>query len=222
MSSEAAMLFGDEHHEKYAKVVGKWAKRVEGVSKLSQKTEAKWGADVEKALGEDVHAALFSDTPEQWKKVKLPSEETLDRYAKIAVKYALNYATVDLLKRLTESVNKTDEAVTAAVEKPSEYIKRAAQTVAQIYDMAKDRLNSIINRRLESQEELTGRKRWVTVGDNSRHTSLHHEVRSQGGTFTYKKEQIEGPRPVGGNPHDWSNCSCYLEYERKDGSWIRG
>ena len=39
MSSEAAMLFGDEHQEKYAKVVEKWAKKVEGVSKLSQKTE---------------------------------------------------------------------------------------------------------------------------------------------------------------------------------------
>ena len=221
MSSEAAMIFGDKHQEKYAKVIQKWEKRVEGVSKLSKKTEDKWGADLEKALGDEVHAAILSSN--HWKKVKLPSDETLKRYADIAIKYALNHATDDLLKRLTDSVNKApDEAVTAAIDKPSEYVKRAAQTVAQIYDMAKDRFNSIINRRLESKEELTGRKRWVTVGDNSRHAALHHEVRPQDGTFTYKKTQVSGPRPVGGNPADWSNCSCYLEYERKDGSWITG
>lgn len=226
MSSDTAMEFGDKHQERYAKVLEKWTRKVGGVEAPSDSLVAQWGADLDKALGEEVLAALLSpEALKKWIGVDLPSQDTLERYSKIAVKYSLNLASVDLLRRLVKSVkaekDNKPESVTAALFRPSELIKRASQTVAQMFDMAKDQFNAVLNRDLERKQALTGRKRWVSTGDNSRHASLHHEIRDQGDTFTYKKQQISGPRPPGGSPFDWSNCSCYTELQRKDGTWFR-
>lgn len=223
MSTELAMQFGSEYHEDYAKVLDRWSNKVTRVAGTSPRLESQWGLDLQEALGEPVHAALLhADALGQWKKVKLPSKDALDMFAKIAVKYSLAFATSDLLRRLIRSVKdeKKDNGVQAAAFSPSELANRARQTVAQIFDMARDAFNAVLNRFLHRREELTGRRRWVSTGDNSRHADLHHEIRDEGEPFLYKKELIQGPRPPGGNPHDWSNCSCVIELERRDGTWF--
>lgn len=232
MSSAYGTTFGAEYQAAYAKVLKKWLAKGRRVTNLTPAMEAEWAADLKAALGEPLNAALLSSQAmEQWTAggVELPSKSTLQRFSEIAaVKYALAFASIDLLRRLIK-VAKTDKAyppgskVTGSVRiaRPSELIQRAAQTVAQIFDMAKDRFNSLMNRFLERKQELTGRRRWVSVGDKSRHSMLHHQIRSEGEPFSFKKELIQGPRPPGGNPHDWSNCSCFIEVETKGGKWIR-
>lgn len=228
MSSKAGLEFGAEHHEKYAKVLDKWSNK--NISEVTDKTAEKWGADLLDALGDPVIESLSSkEALGQWKKagVKLPSKETIKMFSEIAAKYSLGHASPDLLRRLVLSVKNNKEnpvVLTAAAEgkivRPSELIKRSPQTVAQLFDMAKDKFNDVMSRYLKKDAQFTGKKRWVTVGNHSRHADLDKEVRDEGGTFTYKKKSIGGPRPVGGNPGDWSNCSCRLEYQKSNGKWV--
>lgn len=243
MSTELGDQFGAEHHEKYSEVLEAWANSVTG-DKISDKMVEKWGADLHDALAEDIITSLTSkDSISPWLKadLKLPSKETLERYSQIAAKYSLQYATRDLLDRLIKSAdfNKenpvedsvTDDTVTASFYsgnlvaagikmRPSELAKRSPQTVAQIFDMAKDKFVSIISNRLTKEVQLTGERRWVTDGENSRHAELHHEIKKPGEFFSYNKEKIAAPRPVGGAPESWSNCSCTTQYRTKKGSWV--
>lgn len=233
MSSQAGMDFGDKHQEKYAKVIDTWTNKVDNVSEVSKKLEGKWGATLLDTLAEPLIEALTSkDALGQWEKagVKLPSKEALKMFSEIAAKYSLAYASPDLLRRLVISVKNdkanppetTDKALTAAlrVVRPSELATRSPQTVAQIFDMAKDRFNSVLNRFLQRDSQFTGRRQWVTEGSNSRHSNLNNQIRDEGDSFTYKKQDVQGPRPVGGNPADWSNCSCRIQYEKSNGKWV--
>lgn len=230
MSSKAGMDFGDEHQEKYAKAIETWTQKVDNVSEVNKKLEDKWGNTLLDALSEPLIEALTSkDALAQWEKagLKLPNKQVLKMFSEIAAKYSLAYASPDLLRRLVVSVkadkaNPSKDSLTAAlrVVRPPELAKRSPQTVAQIFDMAKDRFNSVLSRFLQRDDQLTGRRRWVTDDSNSRHSSLNQEVRDEGEEFTYKKRSIHGPRPVGGNPADWSNCSCRIEYEKSSGKWV--
>lgn len=225
MSTELGMLFGAEHHEKYADVIETWATKLSG-KEVTDELFAAWGADLHEALAEDLEEAILSTPLSSWG-VKLPSKETLIRFSQIAIKYSLQYATKDLLNRLSKSTsfdkaNPPEDGITAAIRpmRPSELAKRSPQTLAQIFDMAKDRYNETLNRHFTRTNQFTGRRRWVTVGKNSRHASLNQQVKGPEELFTYNKEKVVGPRPVGGSPASWSNCSCVLSYERRNGKWI--
>lgn len=184
------------------------------------------------------------------KGISLPSNETLQRFSQIAAKYSLQYATRDLLDRLVKSATfdkenpsdiitassnititwtgidfvttNTSNSFTAAIRpmRPSELVKRSPQTLAQVFDMAKDKFTHVLGRHLVNTNQFTGRRRWVTSGKDSRHAGLNHEIKDFNEKFTFNKEQIVGPRPVGGSPAHWSNCSCRLEYETKKGKWV--
>lgn len=230
MSSQAGMDFGDKHQEKYAKAIDNWTGKVAKVSDVSKKLEGQWGNTLLDALAEPLIEALTSkDALGQWEKagLKLPSKETIKMFSEIAAKFSLAYASPDLLRRLVISVkadkaNPPEKALTAALKviRPEELAKRSPQTVAQIFDMAKDRFNAVLNRFLQRDSQLTGRRRWVTDGKDSRHAALNQVVRDEGTPFSYKKNDVHGPRPVGGNPADWSNCSCRLQYEKSNGKWV--
>lgn len=227
MSSILANDFAEKHHEKYAAVVETWANKAVG-EKVTDEMTAKWGADLHEALSESLSESLTSDSFSHWERhgVKLPSTETLVRFSQIAVKYSLQYATADLLKRLIKSADwnraNPPEITAAAIRpmRPAELAARSPQTVAQIYDMAKDKLNKTLNSFFTKKNQFTGRRKWVTEGKNSRHAALNDEIKGPDEYFTYNKEKIAAPRPVGGSPANWSNCSCQLSYELKNGNWI--
>lgn len=231
MSSKQGMEFGSEYYGDYAKVLESWTDKVKNSTEVDAELEAKWGVDLFKALSDPVTEALMAKVAlAQWAKqdVDLPSKEALRMFSGIAAKYSLSYATPDLLRRLVRSVkedkkNPPEDTVTAAIRvmRPSELVHRAPQTVAQIFDMAKDQFNDLIYRFQTRKETFTGRRRWVTVGEHGRHQDLDGEIRGPDEEFTYKKKSIVGPRPVGGNPADWSNCSCVTDYEKTDGKWVR-
>lgn len=226
MSSEAGMNFGSKHHEKYAKIIDTWSNK--DISKVTDKLEGKWGEDLLEALADPLIEELTSnDSLRQWSKAAdLPSKEVLSMYSKIAVKYSLAHASTDLLRRLVISVkndrSNPPETVTAAarVVRPSELAARSPQTVAQIFDMAKDQFNSLLGKYFYKKNQFTGRRQWITADKNSRHKALNGVIADPDEAFTYKKQEIHGPRPVGGNPADWSNCSCRLKYERTNGKWV--
>lgn len=184
------------------------------------------------------------------KGITMPSRETLKMFSQIAAKYSLQYASRDLLDRLVKSVtfdkenpsetivasssatltwtgsdylaSNTTSTITAAIRpmRPLELAKRSPLTVAQIFDMAKDKFKIVLSGHFERKNELTGRRKWVTTGKNSRHGALNGEIKGPEELFTYSGEEIAHPRPVGGSPAHWSNCSCRLEYETRNGKWV--
>lgn len=221
MSTKEAMKFGLEHGESYGTVVSSWGKKLVGVDKITDEMKKEWGADLNKALNTSLIEAIVSGS-EVWKKAgSLPSKETIERFAQTAVKASLNNDMYDLLFRLREMAQEPDtfESITAAA-RVSTTLKRVGQTVAQVFDMVKDRFNQIMSRYFEDQNQLTGRRRWRTSSLKSRHSGLNGEIRSEGESFSYKGDSIYGPRPAGGSPANWSNCSCFLERETIDGDWI--
>lgn len=224
MSTEQGNLFGAAHQEQYAEVLEAWASSPTG-EKVTDAMVAKWGADLHAALAEDLIETLLTESNWSNSDIDLPSEETLKMFSQIAVKYSLQYASKDLLERLLRSSHwdkeNPSEALTAAVRpmRPSELVKRSHLTVAQIFDMARDKFDTVISNHLTKNNQLTGQRRWETSGKNSRHAALNGEVRGPGEFFTYNGEDVVSPRPVGGSPASWSNCGCYLSRQRKDGKW---
>jgi len=193
---------------------------------------AQWGADLHEALAEDIIDALTTkDALAVWssKGITLPSPEVVKMFSQIAAKYTLQYATRDLLDRLVKSAtynkeNPPEETITAAIRpmRPTELSKRSPQTVAQIFDMAKDKFSGSLQRFMVKTGQFSGRRRWVTTSKNSRHAALNGNVKDFNEFFSFGKEKVVGPRPVGGSPAHWSNCSCRLQYETKRGKWIDG
>lgn len=220
MSSELGMDFGEKSKQKYKGIIDRWSD--------NPGSEERWGATLQEALADPLIETLLSkESMDMWTKeeLSLPSEETFQRYAKIAAKFALVVSTNDLFRRLNRSIEQDEkfpDKVEAALRlyTPSEIAARAQQTLAQVFDMARGWFNRITARRLEETDQLTGKKKWVTVGGDSRHAGLDGQVRDLDGTFTYNKKQIYGPRPADGNPNDWSNCSCYLIYQQENGKWL--
>jgi hypothetical protein len=231
MSTELATMFGEDHHEKYAEVLESWASKAAGKN-VTDAMVAQWGADLHEALAEDITDALTAkDALARWssKGITLPSPEVIKMFSQIAAKYTLQYATRDLLDRLVKSAtfdkeNPSETTITAAIRpmRPSELIKRAPQTLAQVFDMAKDKFNNALTNHMVKTGQFSGRRRWVTTSKNSRHASLNQEVKDFNEFFLFGKEKVVGPRPVGGSPAHWSNCSCRLQYETKKGRWIDG
>ncbi len=229
MSSELGMSFGENHHEKYSEVLEAWANTAAG-QEITDAMVEKWGKDLYSALAEDLIETLMSKSEiSAWssKGVSLPSPETLKMFSQIAAKYSLQYASRDLLDRLVKSAtfdkeNPSDEAVTAAIRpvRPTTLIKRSPLTLAQIFDMAKDKFTSILGTSLTKNNQFTGRRRWITAGRSSRHSALNGQIKGPEDLFVFNGEEIVAPRPVGGSPANWSNCSCYLEYETSKGRWV--
>ncbi len=229
MSSELGMSFGETHHEKYSEVLEAWASTAAG-QEITEAMVEKWGKDLYSALADDLIEALMSKSEiSEWsgKGVSLPSPETLKMFSQIAAKYSLQYASRDLLERLVKSAtfdkeNPSDEAVTAAIRpvRPSTLIKRSPLTLAQVFDMAKDKFSTVLSGHFTKNNQFTGRRRWITAGRNSRHTSLNGQIKGPEDLFSYNGEEVATPRPVGGSPANWSNCSCRLEYETKNGKWV--
>jgi hypothetical protein len=227
MSSLAGMEFGDKHQDKYSEIIDTWADK--DISDVSKKLEKQWGTDLFNVLADPVIEALLEkEALAKWTKagLDLPSKDTLKLYSQTAAKYALSQASPDLLKRLVKSVKADKEnppdTVTAAarVVRPSELAARSPQTLAQMYDMAKDKFNSVLSKFLRNGDQLTGKRQWITFDKSSRHRSLDNVIIDEDEQFTYKKQKIDGPRPIGGNPADWSNCSCRILFQRKDGKWV--
>lgn len=254
MSTELANSFAEDHHEKYAEVLDAWASTAAGKEVTDAMVE-KWGADLHKALADDLIEALMAkDALALWsgKGVSLPSKETLYRFSQIAAKYALQYSTRDLLNRLVKSAtyNKENpaETITASSSssliwtgaaytpttssssisfairpmRPSELSKRSPQTVAQIFDMAKDKFSGSVQRFMVKTGQFSGRRRWNTHSKDSRHAALNGEIKDFNEFFSFNKEKVVGPRPVGGSPAHWSNCSCTISFETRKGRWIEG
>jgi hypothetical protein len=86
--------------------------------------------------------------------------------------------------------------------------------------MVKDKFNNIMARFFKDQNELTGRRRWQTSGLKSRHSSLNGQIKDENESFYYKGDYVYGPRPSGGSPGNWSNCSCFLQRETVGGDWL--
>lgn len=222
MSSKQGTRFGEEFGSEYGEVVEKWGKRLKGVEKISDSMKKEWSADMEKSLGEQVLKSLKSQA-NVWKSVSpLPSDETLERFAKIAVKGSLAEDSMDLLERLRKMAQEPEpeDAITAAIT-VGEALKRVGQTVSQVFDMAKDRFNRLMSNHFRDEGKLTGRRRWRTTSLKSRHRQLNHQVKSEGDNFIFKGSSVYGPRPPGGSPENWSNCSCYLQLEKDNGDWVR-
>lgn len=90
-------------------------------------------------------------------------------------------------------------------------------------DMARiagDHLNESIASRLEEDGLFTGRQRWETSGEDSRHAELNMQVSSTG--WRYKGEHVTRPRWDPQNPKAWSGCSCRLSYEWQAGDGTTG
>jgi hypothetical protein len=246
MSSKLAMAFGDTYQDDYRKVATKWAKKLSSSGKLSDKTRSEWGIDLQDSLGEQVIDGLIDHTLSSWKNAgSLPPKDILQMYAKIAAKGALAVNTIDLLHRLKDAPTASDtefgeksENLTIFSENPTvfdenqanftefspmtkaELIKRSSQTLSQIFDMAQDRFNGLVNKYLTKTDQSTGKRRWVTVASTSgpsRHAALDGEVRDEDEDFIFEGESVYGPRPPGGSPAHWSNCSCYISYIGKNG-----
>lgn len=222
MSSELGIGFGQEYGEEYGKVVAKWGKRLKGVKRISDEIKKEWSVDLRKALESQLVEVIVKKTSPGWKKVgELPSDETIKRFAQTAAKGSLEQDTNDLLERLRLMAQEpeSEEAITAAIT-VSEALKRVGQTVSQIFDMVKDRFNGTMERYNRRQGKLTGRRRWQTNSLKSRHSRLDGQVKSEDERFVYKGESVYGPRPPGGSPANWSNCSCSLDVQRRDGDWV--
>lgn len=141
-----------------------------------------------------------------------PEEETITASSNATVIWSGDYI----------ATTNAGSAITAAIRpmRPSGLAKRSNLTVAQIFDMAKDKFTNVLGNHLTKNNQFTGRRRWVTDGKTSRHAALNHQIKDFNEKFTFEKEQIVAPRPVGGSPAHWSNCSCRLEYETKKGKWV--
>lgn len=218
-SSTLAVSFSGENTEKYQKVVVKWSQKLGGVDKISEEMFKKWGSDLREALGDDVTSALLTSTLNQWKNsgLNLPSEEVLQLFAKIAAKGALSVDTKDLLLRLRDSAN----AVTAAILPLVTLIKRGGLAVSQIFDMAQDIFNRTIGRFFQRTDQLTKKRRWTTSGEpTSRHRRLNFVEKNENEMYHVNGNAIYGPRPPGGSPDEWSNCSCGLQFLAPGGEWV--
>lgn len=223
MSSEIGNQFGKEYGEEYGKVVAKWAKRLKGVKTISESSKKEWAADLRKALAPQLVEALIKEITPQWKKVgALPTEETIERFAQTAAKTALDNDMKDLLERLRLMAQEPEPAeVLTAANTVSEALKRVGQTVSQVFDMVTDKFNNIMERFFERKGDLTGRRKWSTNSIKSRHSRLEGQVKTTGESFSYKGESVFGPRPPGGSPANWSNCSCSISFEKANGDWVR-
>ena len=217
MSSKAGMEFGLKYQEDYGSVIETWGKRLSRVSDVTANMKKDWGNDLQKSFGDQLVKEVYKSSSE-WKKVgPLPSKTTLENFAKLAVKNSLSKDMNDLLIRLHIMAQEPD-SITAA-NTVSETIKRAAQTLAQIFDMVKDKFSEVMSNYFKDQGTLTGRRRWRTTSQHSRHKDLNYQVKDIGEDFHYKGEDVYGPRPPGGSPANWSNCSCYMERELVGGDW---
>lgn len=239
MSSKLGDEFGQEFGEAYGEVVAKWGKKLKGVSKITEPMKKEWAKDLRGALEDHIVEQLTAKAVDDWKAVgPLPDKDTIRRFAQTAVRQSMNEDHFDLLERLrlmaqepepeekamvaSMMINNPD-SLTAAIT-VSEALKRVGQTVAQVFDMAKDGFNAVVGRFFQRRGDLTGRRRWRTVSSErgeSRHAELDGDIVGPDGSFNYKGEAIKGPRPRGGSPANWSNCSCYVEVEKKNGEWVR-
>lgn len=223
MSTPIATEFGNENGDAYAEVIEKWAAKLKGVEEITDEMRKEWAADLQKALGGRVIKTLLKEVAPGWKQVgALPPEETVNRFAQMSVKRSFFTDTEDLLQRLRVRAQKSDDGdgVTAAIFPVKFLLMRAAPTVAQVFDMVKDRFGRIMNRHYEGQDVLTGRRRWRTASVDSRHKDLNLVIKEKDESFNFKGQDISGPRPPGGSPENWSNCSCFLQAERTNGDWV--
>lgn len=224
MSTPIAAEFGNQHGDAYGEFLEKWASKLKGVDKITDELRVEWSSDLQKILGEEAVNTLIKEVSPKWKRVgSLPDKESLDRYAQMTVKRSLFTDTEDLLERLRVRAQLPDEEVdeiTAAIFPVNHLVKRARQTVAQVFDMVKDRFDRVLGKHYEDKKQLTGRRRWRTTSLNSRHKDLNLVEKGSGENFSYKGQSISGPRPLGGSPENWSNCSCFIQYERANGEWI--
>ncbi len=218
MSTKIATSFGEVYQDDYHKVISKWSKKFSSRVGVNPKTRSEWGSDLQNFLGNSVITALMDHTLPRWSKVgTLPPKEVLDMYAKIAAKGALAVDTGDLFQRLKDA----SVTVLAAVQAP-ELVKRASQTVSQIFDMAQDRFNSLLGKNFQNTDQATGDRMWVITPSKfgpSRHASLDGVVRAEDELFDVDGEEVYGPRPPGGDPAQWSNCSCRILYQSGD-DWV--
>lgn len=201
----------------YLGVIEEWGPRLRAVSELTNNIKQNWRADLREALESDLRDQLLSRTSVDWRArgLPLPADDQLRRFATTSVRGTLGPDSDDLLIRLHRSARGVEGS--AAL---SSYLTpgRTNQTAAQIFDMANDRLEFQLARHAERRGRLTGLTRWQTANQaTSRHADLHGEVRRLGENFS---SGTRGPRPPMGQVKDWSNCSCYIEYETVDGEWV--
>lgn len=220
MSTELAMDFGQKYGEEYGQVVEQWAKKLKGVKQVSTEMQDEWGADLRNSLESQLVDTLVDQVAPEWKKVgPLPSDETIRRYAQIAAKASLQQDMGDLLVRLRAMAQEEEPEMITAAMLVSTVLKRVFPAVAQIFDMVGDRFGGIIEKYFQRKKALTGRRRWNTTSLGSRHRRLDGQIKNKGENFEYKGQSIYGPRPPGGSPENWSNCSCRISYEKNNGEW---
>lgn len=226
MSTELGNTFGEDYGDEYASVVDDWTGRLDGAPSVTKDMNVNWGSDLATKLGPPAAAALVVHATKNWKAGPTPTAGVLKMFAVLAVKAVIAKQMYDLLHRLHTRVNTPpdkDGSPPAGSESVKETVNRAPQTTAQIFDMTRDGFDGILSRFYTRKGDLTGRRRWVTdetkKSPTSRHSALDGEVRNQDEEFSYEKTSFFGPRPPGGSPDHWSNCSCRISYEKKDGSW---
>lgn len=222
MSSELGTKFGDKHGADFGEIASDWAVKLQGIDKITSDQQQEWSSDLIKSLGVSAARILMSHVVTTWKRagLLLPSKETLKLFSDIAIKAGLGLHTFDLLKRLHERSNAPEEVVTADATMDPLAI-RAPQTLAQIFDMIKDFFGRLIERFNRRKGNLTGERTWHINHSPSRHSRLDGQTKSEDENFNYKGEEIYGPRPPGGDPANWSNCSCYLSLGTKNGKEVR-
>lgn len=225
MSSELGMRFGKDNGSIYGTIISNWVEKLKGVDEVTPEQKAEWANDLINALGPEA-APLLQTVALSWEEAGLilPASDVLKKFAEIAIKAGLGKHTVDLLKRLhtrvNDSLTASDNLDDDSMETPDTLALRAPQTVAQIFDMVKDAFGSLIERFNKRKGNLTGRRKWQTNSSPSRHSRLDGQIKNDDEDFYYKGEEIYGPRPPGGSPANWSNCSCQIFLETKQGEWI--
>lgn len=141
-------------------------------------------------------------------------EPASDERAQIAVRRAIN-ATDDIRKRLLD-------APIVASSKPFS-IRTLLREIHQklvassIIQHARD---IFLRDSVDKDPRMTGRARWETNSENSRHIDLEGIEFNIDEGIEYRGEIIHGPRA---NPADvdlWSNCTCSLVFETGEGNWV--
>lgn len=182
---------------------------------LSSEVLRRWRTGLRRAVGMDLEILLHDDATELWatRGLPVPGAAAVGRAVALAARRTIG-ETDNLAQTLADAAAGREGSVAIAelLDPLHQEIVGSSLTMSgvdQLYD------------RYANGEELTGRRRWrVADPETSRHSDLDGEVADAGEGFTFGDLDFSGPREDPADVEQWSNCSCVLEYETIDGTWL--
>lgn len=175
---------------------------------------AAWRTALKRAVSSAMEADLEPQGALQRSLSDRGIEPASNERAQIAVRRAINN-TDDIRKRLLD-------APIVASSKPFSIRTLLREAHQRLVAMSiVQRARDLFTRdSVNKDSRMTGRARWETNSENSRHADLEGVEFSLDEGIEYKGEIIHGPRA---NPADvdlWSGCSCGLVWETTSGDWV--